>query len=221
MPKPPNTFKEYPLINDAYGKARKVIRAIIDDFNDSHPDGLGYWAPDPPVMDFVQSCIPEHLNPAEVGASTLKIQQRIRDILYPYLASGAFTDRQFASWLEDEQRATAFTTEWMRRREPKLPRGEQPRIGLEELMNAGILAKDAKISMRIDGKDYQGIATVSGKFKSDMGFGLKLFRSPNDAVSQTFNKVFNQWKFCTTTDENGKTVSLDELRKRYKKLKKI
>ncbi|MFM2242657.1 MAG: hypothetical protein RLZ97_1512, partial [Verrucomicrobiota bacterium] len=61
--------------------------------------------------------------------------------------------------------------------------------------------------------------TVAGKFRCDMGNGVQLFRSPNDAVSQTFNRVFNQWRACTTVDENDDTVSLEELRDRYKKLK--
>jgi hypothetical protein len=54
-----------------------------------------------------------------------------------------------------------------------------------------------------------------------MGNGLKLFRSPNDAVSQTFNRVFNQWRACTTRDVNGETVSLEEMRERYRKQRGI
>ncbi len=41
------------------------------------------------------------------------------------------------------------------------------------------------------------------------------------AVRQTFNRVFNQWKACATEDVNGESVSLGELRDRYKKQRGI
>lgn len=216
---PPNVFKEYSVINEAYADARGVVLAIIDDFNDSNPEGLGYWAKDLPVMDYVQSCIPSHFNPHEVGRNALRVQQRIRGILYPYLERGDFSPDQFATWLGDAGRAIRFTNQWMRDREPSPKRGKQPQIGLVRLIEAGLLTKSAKIQFTVDGKNYLGETTVSGKFRCDMGNGVELFRSPNDAVSQTFNRVFNQWRVCTTEDLNGESVTLEDLRERYRKLK--
>lgn len=218
---PPNAFKEYPVINEAYADARGVVLAIIDDFNDSNPEGLGYWAKDLPVMDYVQSCIPSHFNPPEVGRNALRVQQRIRGILYPHLERGDFSPDQFATWLGDVGRAIRFTNQWMRDREPSPKRGKQPQIGLVRLIEASMLAKGAKIQFMVDGKNYHGETTVSGKFRCDMGNGLELFRSPNDAVSQTFNRVFNQWRSCTTEDVSGEAVTLEDLRERYRKLKGI
>ena len=216
---PPNVFKEYSVINEAYADARGVVLAIIDDFNDSNPEGLGYWAKDLPVMDYVQSCIPSHFNPPEVGRNALRVQQRIRGILYPYLERGDFSPDQFATWLGNVGRAIRFTDQWMRDREPSPKRGKQPQIGLVRLIEAGVLARSAKIQFTVDGKNYRGETTVSGKFRCDMGNGVELFRSPNDAVSQTFNRVFNQWRVCTTEDLNGESVTLEDLRERYRKLK--
>jgi hypothetical protein len=221
MPRPPNTFNEYPLINNAYGKARKVVLAIIDDFNESNPEGLGYWAKDLPVMDYVQSCIPSYLNPEEFGRNALRVQLRIRGILYPYLVRGDFTPAQFATWLGDVGRAIRFTNQWIREREPAARRGEQPQIGLIQIIEAGILVEGSIIHFSCDVKDYRVELTVSGKFRCVMGKGLKLFRSPNDAVSQTFNRVFNQWRACTTRDVNGETVSLEDMRERYRKQRGI
>lgn len=218
---PPNAFKEYPVINEAYADARGVVLAIIDDFNDSHPEGLGFWAKDRPVFEFVRSCIPADLDPPEFGASTLNMQERIRDILYPYLQRGDFTAVQFAGWLDDVGRAIRFTNQWMREREPSPKRGKNPQIGLVKLIEAGLLTKGAKIRFTVDGKNYRGEATIAGKFRCDMGNGVELFRSPNDAVSQTFNRVFNQWKACATEDVNGEPVSLGELRDLYKKQRGI
>lgn len=213
---PPNVFREYPEINEAYADARRVVLAIVEDFNDSHSEGLGFWAKDRPVFEFVRSCIPSRFDPPEFGASTLNMQNRIRGILYPYLERGDFTVEQFASWLEDVGAAIQFTNQWMREREPSPRRGRNPQIGLVKLIEAGLLANGAKIQFTIDGVSYRGEVTIGGNFRCDMGNGIELFRSPNDAVSQTFNKVFNQWRACTTVDGNGETVCLEELRERYK-----
>jgi hypothetical protein len=217
--RPVNTFKKYPAINDAYAKARKLVLAIIEDFNDSHPEGLGYWAKDLPVMDYVQSCIPRHLNPPEFGRNTLKVQQRIRDILYTHLERGEFSPEQFAAWLGEAGRATRFTNQWMCERDPSPKRGKQPQIELASLMDAGFLVKGAIIYFSCEGKNYQGELTASGKFRCDMGNGVELYRSPHDAVRQTLSKVFNQWRACTTEDSGGNMVTLEEVRERFRRLK--
>lgn len=221
MPRPVNTFEEFPVINETYAKARKEVIAIIEDFNESHPEGLGYWAKDLPVMDYVQSCISRHLNPPEFGRNTLKVQQRIRDIVYPHLARGDFSPEQFAAWLGEPGRATRFTNQWMAEREPSRKRGKQVQIELASLMDEGFLVKGAIIHFSCEGKNYQGELTDSGKFRCDMGSGVELFRSPHDAVRQTLSKVFNQWRACKTEDADGNMVTLEELRDRYKELKKI
>jgi hypothetical protein len=219
MPRPVNTFDDYPVINEAYAKARKVVIAIIEDFNESHTDGLGYWAKDLPVMDYVQSCIPRHLNPPVFGRNTCKVQDRIRDILYPHLKRGEFSPEQFAAWLDEDGRATRFTNQWMREREPSHKRGKHPQIELASLMDAGFLVKGAVIYFSCEGNNYQGELTASGKFRCDMGNGVELFRSPHDAVRQTLSRVFNQWRACTTEDSDGNIFTLDELRERFRRLK--
>lgn len=218
---PPNAFKEYPVINEAYADARRVVIAIIEDFNESHPEGLGYWAKDLPVMDYVQSCIPRHLKPPEFGRNTLKVQQRIRGILYPHLEPGDFSPEQFAAWLDEDGRPTRFTNQWMAEREPSRKRGKQVQIELASLMDEGFLVKGAIIYFPCDGKNYQGELTADGKFRCDMGNGVEVFRSPHDAVRLTFSKVFNQWRACTTEDLDGNMVTLEEIRDRYKELKGI
>jgi len=219
--RPPTTFEDYPIINEAYAGAREVVLAIVHDFNDSNPEGLGYWALDRPVFDFVQSCIPRHLNPDEIGANTLNIQKRARDILEPFLRRGDFTQDEFSEWLSDTARAIRFTNQWMRDREPQPPRGKQPRIGFRKLIEAGLLKSGAVIRYSIDGKDYSGEVTIAGRFRCNMGDGLRLYRSPNDAVTQTFNKVFNQWKACVIEDSSGKLVPLERIRSNYKKSIKV
>jgi hypothetical protein len=219
MPRPANAFEDYPVINEAYANARKVVLAIIDDFNGSHPEGLGHWAKDLPIMDYIQSCIPRHLDPPEFGRNTLKVQQRIRDILYPHLERGEFSPEQFAAWLGEADRATRFTNQWMREREPSRKRGKQPQIELASLMDEGFLVKGAIIYFSCEGNNYQGELTASGKFRCDMGNSVEIFRSPHDAVRQTLSKVFNQWRACTTEDSYGNMVTLEELRGRFRRLK--
>jgi hypothetical protein len=219
MPKPPNAFKEYPRINDAYGYARKMIVPMLDEFNRSHPEGLGFWAKDLPVMNYVRSCIPKHLNPPELGTSTKDIQDRMRTMIYPLIETKLLSDREFADSISDRQRIESFMDSWFQTETPSMPRGKQPRHGLEDFVKAGLIAKGALIILRAYGKEYHGSISPNFGVKIDVGAGAKTFRSPNDVISKGLEADFGPWKCFWVKESSGKEILLEEIRNQFVELR--
>ena len=215
MPKPPNTFKKYPRINDAYGHARKCIIAMIDNFNRNQPEGLGFWAKDLPVMNFVRSCIPSHLSPPELGSSTKDIQSRMRAIVYPLIESKQLCDREFSSWILDDQRIRDFAENWFRTKSPSKPRGRMPHYGIEDFVKARLMSYDSVLVLRAHGKEYQGTITPNFGIQMDLGNGTKKFKSPNEVISKGLNSDFGPWKCFWIKDSFGNETLLDEIRQAY------
>lgn len=215
MAAPANTFKIYPHINEAYGKVRKLIISLVKDFNNSNPNGEGYFAFDLPVMDYVHSCIPSRLNPEPLGTSTKDIQDRIRSVLYPLLQQELLCDREFAVWLGDDQRAAEFIREWLNQKKPSKPRGEQPRYGLEDFIKANLIGRDAILILRVGERDYNGTIKANFGVEIDLGSGPKKYKSPNAVISKGLDLDLSPWKCFWVKDLTGQEVLLETIKRKY------
>ncbi len=172
-------------------------------------------------MDYIHSCIPQHLNPAALGASTKNIQDRMRFILYPFLERKEICDREFASWVANEGRIREFTSRWLQTKSPSKSRGEQKRFGLEDFIDAGLITRDTSLIFRCAGKTYTGKITANFWVLIDLGNGLEKFRSPDAVLQKGLNSTLKQWQYCFVKDTSGVEVNLGEIRERYRKQKGI
>jgi hypothetical protein len=216
---PANTFKDYIEINEVYAYMRKVIIDQVESFNRCRSDGLGHWAFDRPVMEYVRSCIPKELLPAKLGTSTLDIQERIRDILYPYLKAKNFTPEKFAKWLDDPDRAREFTRHWCNANEPQPKRGSQPRIKLEMLIERNLIFRSTPLIFRYQGHEYVGRMSDSYQVIIDLGQGEEIFRSPDAVFKKGLKTSLDQWDYCFVVNFDGKEIPLKILKERYKQIK--
>lgn len=212
---PPNAFKKYPRINDAYSYARKIILSKVDDFNRNHPEGLGFWAPDPPVMNYVRSCIPTNLDPPVLGKSTKDIQARMQKMIYPLIESKLLCDREFAEWIKDQQRIREFLDDWFKTKTPTKQRGKQPRYTLEDFVEAKLISHDSLLILRASGNEYHGTISANFGVEIDLGLGAGKFKSPNEVISKGLKADFGPWKCFWVKDASGKEILLDEIRQIY------
>lgn len=212
---PPSVFEKYSEINEAYASARRTVLSVINTYNNLRDDGLGFWAPGPPVMEFVRSCIPSDLEPAELGANTAAIEERIRKILYPYIEREFFTVREFAAWLGDRERAVKFTQVWLKSNDPNPKRGPQPRINLKKLVEAKLLSHTTSLKFKFGGREYVGKISDAYKVSIDLGEGETLFRSPQAVFSKGLQTTLQQWDYCFVPDVDGKDIPLGQVRDRY------
>lgn len=217
--RPANAFEDHIDINEAYADLRIIVTEEVKVFNRSRSDGLGHWAPERPVMEYVRSCIPAELAPANLGTSTLDIQERIRDILYPYLTAKKFTPEQFAMWLDDPERAREFTRHWCNANEPQPKRGPQPRIKLEMLIERELINRSTALIFRYQGREYVGRISDSYQVIIDLGQGEKIFGSPDAVFKKGLKTSLDQWDYCFVADSEGKEVPLKILKERYKQIK--
>jgi hypothetical protein len=213
---PPNAFKEYPLLNEAYIGARDNILNGLDIWNRQHPDRAVSQV-DLPLMHFIHSCIPTELNPEPFGNNTKDMRPRLRSILYPFLQSGKVEPEALAEKMIDEDLAKKFLYTWLSERGYRRATPEaQPRPKLRDYLDAGFLKPNTKLILKNRGEIYYGQLTISSQIEMDIGNGLQLFKSPNAVLAKGFNLVgVTASPIMFVVDENGVETCLQDIKEKY------
>lgn len=213
---PPNAFREYPLLNEAYIGARDNILKNLEIWNRQNPQRAVSQV-DLPLMHFIHSCIPSELKPEPFGNDTKDMRPRLRNILYPFLQSGKVETEVLAEKMIDEDLARTFLDAWLAQRgNRRATPGDQPRPKLRDYLDAGFIKPNVKLTLRYRGKTYGGRITLSGQIEIDIGQGIQIFRSPNAVLSKGFDVVgVTASPIMFVVDETGMETCLQDLKVKY------
>jgi hypothetical protein len=213
---PPNAFREYPLLNEAYIGARDNILSSLEIWNRQNPDRAVSQV-DLPLMHFIHSCIPSELKPEPFGNNAREMRPRMRGILYPLIQSGAIDPDVFAERMVEKDLAKKFLSSWLAERgERRATPQSQPRPKLIDYIKAGFVTPLTTLILRYRGKTYYGHITTSGRVEIDIGNGPQLFQSPNAVLSKGFDSVGETASpIMFVVDENGVETCLQDIKENY------
>lgn len=219
--RPVNAFEKYPKINDAYARMRSRFRDRLKIWEEENPDNK-VSQENIPLMEFIRSCIPAHLNPPSLGSDSKNIRGRMREILYPFLEKGQIDPDHFAGWISDSERMATFLNEWLANKKPRRVSRPQPKPTIKDLMERRLIPPYSNLVLRFSGEVYTGSITANGGIEIDLGSGLKHFRSPNAVLDKGLsakNRV--AWNYFSLVNPDGSETLLAELKAEFLKIKDL
>lgn len=111
MAAPVQSFKEFPIVKEAYTQVREHLDHMIKVEN--RPE-LG--AIDPPLWNYIHSCVPISLGLDSLGNASTDIGPRCKKMVTPLLISGQLDPELYAATIRDKSRLRLFVENWIARK---------------------------------------------------------------------------------------------------------
>jgi HNH endonuclease len=219
--------KDFKLINEAYSNIRIQFIKYFETWNKKNPNLEQLKANDLFIMAYFHFCIPEKLNPPDLGVNQTKVQDRLKEILYPYLKSAnELTEEAYVGTISDEKNNSIFLQRLVATRcdipevIPYMIPGAEP--SLRNLFDVGYITPATKLKLRILKQDYEVMVTSDGCLQFEISGKSRIFGSLADIGSIGFEyKGFNPWKFMSVIEPDGSLPLLDKYREKFEKERPI
>jgi hypothetical protein len=219
--------KDYPKINEAYSSIRIKFINHFESWNKKHPTFEPFKANDLFIMAYFHFCIPEKLNPPDLGVNQTKVQDRLKQILYPYLQSlNELTEESYVHTISDDENICLFLQRLIAARchIPDVIPYIIPGIGpsFKNLCDVGYITPATKLKLRIQKQNYEVMVTSKGYLQIEINGKAEIFESLADIGSIGFDyEGFNPWSSMYVMEPNGSLILLDMYRKKFEKERPI
>ena len=110
MARPPSAFRDFPVVNQAYGSMRTRLQTMID--QQILPE-IGRIVV--PAWAYMHACVPEEFVLSSLRHEANLVAARCLEMVIPLLQSGALSPELYASRVSDVDRLSDFINDWIRR----------------------------------------------------------------------------------------------------------
>ena len=110
MSRPVSSFREFPVVNAAYGQVRERLLLLVRD--GIHPE-LGRIVV--PAWVYMHACVPKQFKLPSLPRSTNWIGWHCANMILPLLRSGELQPEKYAALITDPVRFTGFLKQWLSR----------------------------------------------------------------------------------------------------------